>query len=48
MRMLEFKIKDDNYWTSIKTMLLYLGYVENSWKTDIDIDLNLAQRLREL
>ena len=48
MRMLEFKIKDDRYWTSIKTMLLYLGYIKESWKTDIKIDEALASRLREL
>jgi hypothetical protein len=46
--MLEFKIKDDNYWSSIKTMLLYLEYIEEGWKTEIPIDLNLAERLREL
>jgi len=48
MRMLEFKIKDDNYWSSIKTMLLYLEYIEEGWKTEIPIDLNLAERLRDL
>ena len=48
MRMLKFKIKDDSYWTSIKTMLLYLGYVENNWEPDVELDLSLAQRLREL
>ena len=48
MRMLDFKIKDDRYWTSIKTMLLYLGYIKESWKTDIKIDEPLASRLREL
>ena len=48
MRMLEFKIKDKSYWTSIKTMLLYLGYVSEYCETDISIDLKLADRLREL
>ena len=48
MRMLEFKIKDKSYWTSIKTMLLYLGYVSEDWETDISLDLKLADRLREL
>jgi hypothetical protein len=48
MRMLEFKIKDDNYWSSIKTMLLYLEYVEEGWKIDIPIDNKLAERLRDL
>jgi hypothetical protein len=48
MRMLEFKIKDDNYWSSIKTMLLYLEYIEEGWKLEIPIDENLAERLRDL
>ena len=48
MRMLEFKIKDQQYWTSIKTMLLYLGYVEENWKVEIKVDEKLAQRLRDL
>jgi len=48
MRMLDFKIKEKTYWSSIKTMLLYLGYVEENWKVDISIDEKLAQRLREL
>ena len=48
MRMLEFKIKDKSYWTSIKTMLLYLGYVSEDWETDISLYLKLADRLIEL
>ena len=48
MRMLEFKIKNVNYWSSIKTMLLYLEYVEEGWKIDIPIDNKLAERLRDL
>jgi len=48
MRMLEFKIKDNNYWSSIKTMLLFLGYIEEGWKTEIQIDEKLAERLRDL
>ena len=48
MRMLEFKIKNVNYWSSIKTMLLYLEYIEEGWKIDIPIDNKLAERLREL
>jgi hypothetical protein len=46
--MLDFKIKEDSYWPSIKTMLLYLGYITESWNTDVPIDDELAQRLREL
>ena len=48
MRMMKFKVKEKSYWKSIKTMLLYLGYVQESWETDIPIDEKLAQRLREL
>ncbi len=46
--MMKFKVKEKTYWQSIKTMLLYLGYVQESWETDIPIDEKLAQRLREL
>jgi len=28
--------------------LLYLGYVEESWNTDISVNDELAQKLREL
>jgi len=48
MRMMKFKVKEESYWKSIKTMLLYLGYIEETWETDIPIDEKLAQRLREL
>ena len=48
IRMLEFKIKNVNYWSSIKTMLLYLEYIEEGWKIDIPIDNKLAERLRDL
>ncbi len=48
MRMLKFKIKEDSYWPSVKTMLLYLGYIDEQWNTEINIDLELAERLREL
>lgn len=48
MRMLKFKVREDVYWASIKTMLLYLGYIDESWETAIHIDDKLAQRLREL
>lgn len=48
MRMLEFKIKDEDHWSSIKTMLLYLSLIEEGWLIDYPIDEKLAQRLREL
>ena len=48
MRMLEFKIKDEDHWSSIKTMLLYLDLIEEGWWIDYPIDEKLAQRLRVL
>ena len=48
MRMLDFKIQEPSYWSSIKTMLLYLGYVDESWNTEIPVNDELAQKLREL
>ena len=48
MRMLEFKIKDEDHWSSIKTMLLYLDLIEEGWLIDYPIDEKLATRLREL
>ena len=48
MRMLKFKIKEDSYWPSVKTMLLYLGYIEDTWNPDINLDMELYNRLREL
>ena len=41
-------IKDDKYWASIKTMLLYLGYIDEKFEVEISIDDALARRLREL
>ena len=35
MRMLDFKIKDDKYWASIKTMLLYSRIM---WRTHCEVD----------
>ena len=47
MRMLEFKkIKDEQHWSSIKTMLLYLDLIEEGWLIDYPIDEKLATRLR--
>ena len=48
MRMLRFKIKDDVYWASIKTMLLYLGYITLDFDTQIPVDDHLTQKLTEL
>ena len=48
MGMLNFKIKEKEHWSSIKTMLLYLEYIDGSWMPDVSIDMKLAQRLRDL
>ena len=48
MRMLEFKIREPRYWCSIKTMLLYLGYIEETWKPEIPLENELVERLRGL
>ena len=48
MRMLRFKIKDDVYWSSIKTLLLYLEYVTQDFEPELPIDEQIANRLRDL
>lgn len=48
MRMLRFKIVEEAHWKSIKTILLYLGYVEETWMPEIDLDNELVERLRDL
>lgn len=48
MRMLQFKIKEEKHWSSIKTMLLYLELIEENWMIDIPLDDTLIARLREL
>ena len=48
MRMLQFKIKEEEHWSSIKTMLLYLELIQEGWLIEYPIDDKLAQRLREL
>ena len=47
MRMLKFKIKEDRYWSSIKTLLLYLDYITQDFEPELPIDDVIAQRLRE-
>ena len=48
MRMLQFKIKEEKHWSSIKTMLLYLELIEEDWMIEIPLDDTLIARLREL
>jgi len=46
--MLNFKIKEQKHWSSIKTMLIYLDLIKEDWMTDIPIDETLVKRLRVL
>lgn len=48
MRMLNFKIKDKTHWSSIKTMLIYLGLIKEDWMPEVPLDNKLVDRLREL
>ena len=48
MRMLKFKIKDKKYWSSIKTLLVYLKYVDEGFEVDVPIDETLASTLRKV
>jgi hypothetical protein len=48
MTMLEFKIKEPVYWSTIKTMLLYLELVNENWRPEIPLDEKLIERLRDL
>ena len=45
--MLEFKI-DLEYWPVLKTCLIFMDYVKEDWKTQIPVDMEVAQVLREL
>ena len=45
--MLEFKIYLE-YWPVLKTCLIYMDYIEENWKTNVPVDMEVAQVLREL
>ena len=47
IKMLDFKIEEE-YWPVLKTMLIYMGHVEEDWRPKIPIDMNVANILREL
>tara|TARA_B110000902_G_scaffold164619_1_gene188063 strand:+ start:589 stop:960 length:372 start_codon:yes stop_codon:yes gene_type:complete len=47
IRMLEFKL-ENNFWPILKTCLLYLGYIDDKWKTEIPLDEEVTKRMREL
>jgi len=46
-RMIWYKV-DENHWPVIKTFLVFLHYLEESYKVEIPLDNNVIQRLREL
>lgn len=48
MKMLDYKITDDKHWLAIKTLLIFLNYIPDTWRTEIPIDQELADRLRQL
>ena len=47
IRMLEFKL-DKEYWPVLKTCLLYLGYIDETWKQEIPLDNLVIEKMREL
>ena len=47
LKMLEFKLEKE-FWPILKTCLLYLGYIDEKWKTDIPLDEEVTKRMREL
>jgi|TARA_B100000287_G_scaffold186421_1_gene176277 hypothetical protein len=47
IKMLDFKIEEE-YWPVLKTMLIYMGHVEEDWRPSIPIDMTVAEILREL
>jgi hypothetical protein len=47
VKMLEFKIEQE-YWPVLKTMLIYMGHIEEGWNPDIPVDMEVANVLREL
>ena len=47
IKMLDFKIEEE-YWPVLKTMLIYMGHVEEDWRPKIPIDMNVANILRDL
>tara|TARA_R100001510_G_C7647238_1_gene204581 strand:+ start:771 stop:1142 length:372 start_codon:yes stop_codon:yes gene_type:complete len=47
LRMLEFKLEKE-FWPTLKTCLLYLGYVDEEWKTEIPLDEEVTKRMREI
>ena len=47
IKMLEFKIEPE-FWSVLKTCLLYLKYIDEDWKQEIPLDNEVTQRMREI
>jgi hypothetical protein len=45
--MLEFKIEPE-FWSVLKTCLLYLKYIDEDWKQEIPLDNEATKRMREI
>tara|TARA_R110000772_G_scaffold256353_1_gene372881 strand:+ start:37 stop:408 length:372 start_codon:yes stop_codon:yes gene_type:complete len=48
LRMLEYKIYDDNTWKLIKPFLIHLNVIENTSYVGIEMDENIVAALRNL
>ncbi len=47
IRMLEYKLEKE-FWPTLKTCLLYLGYIDEDWNQEIPLDEEVTKRMREL
>ena len=47
LRMLEFQI-DKKYWNILKPFLIFLNYIKNDQYTEIQMDQNVVEKLREI
>ena len=47
IRMLQFKI-EVRYWPTLKTCLLFLGYIDEEFDVEIPVDMEIAKILREI
>ena len=47
IKMLEFKIEPE-FWSVLKTCLLYLNYIDEDWKQEIPLDYEATQRMRKI
>ena len=47
IKMLEFNIEPE-FWSVLKTCLLYLNYIDEDWKQEIPLDYEATQRMRKI